>query len=296
MTQKARILLCGKNGQLGWEFTRTLAPLGDLVALDWPQIDFSRPEELRTQVLELRPQLIVNASAYTNVDQAETEPVLNDLINHHAVAALAQAAAQLHAGLVHISTDYVFDGLKGSPYVEDDPTNPLGRYAASKRDGELAVQAHTGTYWTLRTAWLYSLRQNDFVARVLSWSRQQEILRVVDDQVGSPTWARMLAQVIGLALATGKDDFYAYMTQTAGVYHLAGDGHASRLAWVQKILELDPQREQQVTRQVLAAKTADFPTPAQRPLFTALNCERFRRTFDLTMPTWDTALTLAMQP
>lgn len=296
MTQKARILLCGKNGQLGWEFTRTLAPLGDLIALDWPQIDFNRPDQLRAQVLDLHPQLIVNASAYTNVDKAETEAELNDLINHQAVAALAQAAAQLRAGMVHISTDYVFDGLKGSPYVEDDPANPLGRYAASKRDGELAVQANTGAYWTLRTAWLYSLRQNDFVARVLGWSRQQEVLRVVDDQVGSPTWARMLAQVISLALAAGKDDFYAYLTQTAGVYHLAGDGYTTRLAWVQKILELDSHREQQVTRQVLAAKTADFPTPAQRPLFTALNCERFRRTFGLAMPAWDTALALAMQP
>ncbi len=295
MATSATIVLLGKIGQLGWELHRDLQPLGRVVALDFPQIDFSRPDELLSMVESLQPALIVNAVAYTNVDKAESEPELCDQINSRTVELLAQQAARLRCGLIHISTDYVFDGFQSRPYTEEDPTHPLNRYGSSKLAGEQAVLAHAPACWVLRTAWLYSRRANDFVQRVLTWSRQQETLKIVDDQVGSPTWARLLSQMISLALAQAKGEYFNYIRDTRGVYHLAGDGAASRLEWVQKILELDPARQEQKTRQVLPAKTAEFPTPAQRPLFTALDCGKFERVFGLRLPPWDQALALAME-
>ncbi len=295
MATSATIVLLGKIGQLGWELHRDLQPLGRVVALDFPQIDFSRPDELLSMVESLQPALIVNAVAYTNVDKAESEPELCDQINSRTVERLAQQAARLRCGLIHISTDYVFDGFQSRPYTEEDPTHPLNRYGSSKLAGEQAVLAHAPACWVLRTAWLYSRRANDFVQRVLTWSRQQETLKIVDDQVGSPTWARLLSQMISLALAQAKGEYFNYIRDTRGVYHLAGDGAASRLEWVQKILELDPARQEQKTRQVLPAKTAEFPTPAQRPLFTALDCGKFERVFGLRLPPWDQALALAME-
>ena len=295
MAAQSNIVLLGKIGQLGWELNRDLQPLGKVTALDYPQIDFTRPAELISLLESLQPELIVNAVAYTNVDKAESEPELCDQINFHAVEQLARLASHLGCGLIHVSTDYVFDGSQSRPYTEEDPTNPVNHYGRSKLAGEQAVLAKAPACWVLRTAWLYSRRANDFVHRVLTWSRQQETLKIVEDQVGSPTWARLLSQMISLALAKSNGRFFDYLEKTRGVYHLAGDGSASRLEWVQKILELDPEREEQKTRQVLPASTADFPTPAQRPLFTALDCSRFYRTFGLRLPRWDEALKLAME-
>lgn len=295
MAAKSKIVLLGKFGQLGWELNRDLQPLGQVIALDYPQIDFTRPIELISMIEFLQPELIVNAVAYTNVDKAESEPELCSQINFHAVEQLAQLASRLGSGLIHVSTDYVFDGSQRRPYTEEDPTNPVNHYGRSKLAGERAALANAPACWVLRTAWLYSRRANDFVQRVLTWSRQQEALKIVEDQVGSPTWARLLSQMISLALAKSNGRFFDHLEKTRGVYHLAGDGAASRLEWVQKILELDPAREEQKTRQVLPASTADFPTPAQRPLFTVLNCSKFYRTFGLRLPRWDEALKLAME-
>ncbi len=295
MSASATIVLLGKIGQLGWELHRDLQPLGKVIALDYPQIDFTRPAELLSVIESQRPNLIVNAVAYTNVDKAESEPDLCDQINFRTVEQLAQLADRLHCGLIHVSTDYVFDGFQSRPYREEDPTHPLNHYGRSKLAGEQAVLDGAAACWVLRTAWLYSRRANDFVQRVLVWSRQQETLKIVDDQVGSPTWARLLSQMISLALAQAKGIYFDFIQETRGIYHLAGDGAASRLEWVQKILELDPAREEQKTRQVLPAKTADFPTPAQRPLYTALDCGKFERVFGLRLPAWDHALALAME-
>ncbi|GAP11610.1 dTDP-4-dehydrorhamnose reductase [Bellilinea caldifistulae] len=295
MAASANIVLLGKIGQLGWELHRDLQPLGRVIALDYPQIDFTRPAELLSIVESLQPALIVNAVAYTNVDKAESEPELCDQINCLTVEQLAQHAARRRCGLIHISTDYVFDGSQSRPYTEEDQPHPLNHYGRSKLAGEQAVLANAPACWVLRTAWLYSRRANDFVQRVLTWSRQQEILKIVDDQIGSPTWARLLSQIISLALAQARGDYFEFIQATRGVYHLAGDGAASRLAWVEKILELDPARHEQKTRQVLPAKTAEFPTPAQRPLFTALDCSKFERVFGLRLPAWDQALALAME-
>jgi len=290
-----RLLLLGKNGQAGWELQRTLAPLGQVVALDYPEIDFTRPESLSIVVEQLHPDVIVNAVAYTAVDQAEKEPEAARAVNGLAPGILAEAARKIHAVLVHYSTDYVFDGTKGAPYLETDQTNPLGTYAKTKVEGEQAVQDVGGASLILRTSWLYSLRRDDFVAKVLKWSRTQTSLKVAADQVGSPTWARMLAETTALMLAGGSGDLFGWAMERKGVYHLAGSGCASRLELAEAVLQLDPRPEEQILQEVIPAQMQDFPAPAPRPLNTALDCQRFSQTFSLQLPGWRDALHLAFQ-
>lgn len=294
-TRLPTILLLGKYGQLGRELCRTLPPLGQLVVLDQPDIDFTRPEQVAAQMKALQPQVILNAIAYTNVDLAESQPEVCRLVNHTSVAAIAQAAQEINAGFIHISTDYVFDGELERPYRETDAPHPLSEYAQSKLDAETSIQAAGAPYWIFRTAWLYSLTRDDFVRRVLGWSRNKKELRIVDDQVGSPTWARMLAELITQALGRGNGDMPAFIRSTSGVYHLAGQGAVSRLDWVKKILDLDPQPQEQIVETILPAKSREFATPAQRPLRTPLDCRRFERTFGLRVSTWEEMLALAME-
>ncbi|HEX8990590.1 MAG TPA: dTDP-4-dehydrorhamnose reductase [Anaerolineales bacterium] len=285
-----RILLLGKKGQLGWELARVLPPLGDLVALDYPEIDLANQDLMRELIRQAAPELIVNATAYTAVDEAEAHPELAYAINGSGVGVLAEESRALGAVLVHYSTDYVFDGAKGQPYIESDVPNPLNVYGKSKRAGEEAIRAVGGAYLILRTAWVYSLRGDSFVNKVLRWARQNETLRVVDDQVSNPTWARMLAEITAQLLARGQET----VRERKGLYHLAGRGYASRLEWAQEILALDAQSPEQSVKQMLPASTGDFPTPARRPLFSALDCTRFEQSFGLMLPDWRDALRLAM--
>lgn len=290
----SNLLLLGKCGQLGWELHRCLLPLGQVTALDAPEIDVSDRQAVRRLVEELRPRVILNATAYTAVDRAESEPELAQAVNGYAPGYLAEAAESVKAALIHVSTDYVFDGAKGAPYVETDVPHPLGAYGQSKLAGEQAILQVDGAFLILRTSWLYSLRRDSFVTKVLDWSRRQTSLRVVSDQVGNPTWARPFAEVISQVLAMGGRDPYAWIRERSGVYHLAGDGYASRLEWAQAILGCDPHPQEQQAREILPARTAEFPTPAQRPLFSALDCDRFSDTFGLRLPPWQVALQLAL--
>ena len=289
-----KILLLGKNGQLGWELQRCLASLGEVHALDYPEIDLANRDGLRDSIRASQPEVIINATAYTAVDRAESESSLVYAINADGPAAIAEEASSLGAALIHFSTDYVFDGTKGKPYVETDTPNPLSVYGKSKLAGEQAVQSVGGAYLILRTAWVYSLRRDSFISKVLQWARQNEILRIVDDQVSNPTWARMLAQTTALLLARTGNNFHPWLAERNGLYHLAGDGFASRLDWARKILALDPHREEQVCKEILPALTSDFPTPAQRPLFSALDCDHFEQTFTFKLPDWRDALRLAV--
>ena len=196
----------------------------------------------------------------------------------------------MNAILIHYSTDYVFDGTKGVPYQETDQPHPVNVYGKSKLTGEQAILSKGGDYLILRTAWVYSLRRDSFVSKVLGWARKNEILRVVDDQVSNPTWARMLAEVTAQVLARGT----AFVRERVGIYHLAGGGYTSRYAWAKEILRLDPAQHEQKVKQLLPALTSDFPTPAQRPLFSALDCRKFETSFDLRLPAWDATLELAL--
>ncbi len=291
-----KILLLGNTGQLGYELERSLACLGPVQGLDYPQLDLTRPDEVRQLIRAARPQVILNATAYTAVDRAEQEEALAMAVNALAPGVLAQEAQQAGAALIHYSTDYVFDGLKGSPYHETDPTNPVGVYAVSKLAGERAVAQNTDVYWTFRTAWVYSTRRECFATKVLQWARQQTRMRLVTDQISNPTWCRMLAEMTANLLAQARGDVYAFVRQSHGLYHLAGGGYASRLEWAQEILALDPNKSEQIVQEVLPAKVADFPTSAPRPLFTALDCSHFEQTFGLALPFWKDALRLALQP
>jgi dTDP-4-dehydrorhamnose reductase len=287
-----RILLLGNSGQVGWEAQRAMATLGEVVALDYPEVDFTRPERLYRQVLELAPQVIYNAVAYTAVDQAEKEPERVRVINAAAAGVLAEAALKLNAALIHFSTDYVFDGRKGSVYVESDSPNPLNIYGLTKLEGEQAIQQIGGAYLILRTAWVYSNRRDSFVTKVLQWAANRPSIRVVVDQVSNPTWARMLAEVTAQLLAKGGSDVAEWMKANRGVYHLAGSGIASRHAWAKAILANRSSEAPPV--EVEPALSSEFPTPAVRPLYSAMDCSCFASTFGLQLPSWEQALRLQM--
>jgi len=290
-----RILLFAKNGQLGWELQRTLAPLGEVLALDFPEVDFTIPSSLRQVVRDAKPDLIINPAAYTAVDKAESEPNKAYQVNYAAVEVLATESKALGIPLVHYSTDFVFDGTKGTPYVEEDQPNPLSVYGRTKLEGDQAVFASEAPCIILRTSWVYSMRQGGFVTKVLTWARQQETLRIVDDQISGPTSARMLAEATALMIARGGSRLSEFFQQHAGLYNLAGSGECSRYEWAKAIIALDANKEQHTVRQVLRANSEEFPSPATRPAHSTLDCGKFEKTFNLRLPAWQQALKLMME-
>ena len=290
-----RIVLFGKNGQLGWEFQRILPILGQVTALGRNEADVSDFHEIQKSLDELKPDLIINTSAYTDVDQAEIESELAIKINAIAPGVMAEAAHKTGAVFIHYSTDYVFDGTSDVPYTELDRTNPLNVYGQSKLMGEENIKQAADAYLILRTSWVYSLRGNSFVNKVLGWARKNEVLKVVSDQIGSPTWARMLAGLTSLMIAQNNSNLLEIIRKRRGVYHMAGRGYTSRYEWAKQILANDPNLSEQVVQSLESALSKDFPTPATRPLFSALNCTRFEETFGLQLPAWDGALELAMK-
>jgi dTDP-4-dehydrorhamnose reductase len=289
-----KILLLGSTGQLGWELNRTLLNLGDLVALDYPQINLAKPNTVRSVVHEHQPDLIINATAYTDVNKAESEVDLAMAINGMGPGILAEEAKNLSCALIHYSTDYVFDGTKDRPYIETDLVNPLSVYGQTKLAGENAVRDVGGAYLILRTSWVYSLRRPSFVTKVLQWSRENKTLRIVDDQVSNPTWARSLAESTGFVVALTKDSLVEKFNEICGLYHLAGGGSCSRYDWAKEILTADPHKEEQITQQIFPAKSSDFQSRAERPLKSHLNCDKFEEQFRLKLSNWKTDLLLAM--
>jgi dTDP-4-dehydrorhamnose reductase len=290
-----RILLLGKNGQVGSELQDTLEPLGDLVAWDIEELDLSQIWRIGEAVWKLKPDVIVNPAAYTAVDRAEEEPDLARAINTEAPRALAEVAQELGAALIHFSTDYVFDGNKEKPYTEEDVPNPINDYGRSKLDGEKAVKETGGSYLILRTSWVYSLRYDSFPTRVLRWARTQEVMRIVEDQVASPTWSRMLAEFTVKLLTEADLSVFDWIQERSGVYHLAGQGEASRFEWAKAVLNFDPRKDEQIVRELLPAKSDEFPNPARRPVYSALNCDRFMDVFKLNPPQWKDSLQKAME-
>lgn len=290
-----KILQIGTRGQLGWELLRSCAPLGEVIALDYPDVDLCDSSGLRELVCNIEPDIIINAAAYTNVDKAESEPEIARAINATGPGVLAEEAKKIGAVLVHYSTDYVFDGTKGSPYVESDIPNPLNVYGQTKLEGEQAIAASGCANLVLRTSWVYSMRQGGFVTKVLQWARSQEVMRVVDDQISSPTSARMLAEITALMLAQGRDDVFGYLSKKGGLYHCAGSGSCSRYEWTKAILELDPHKEEQIVREIIRAKSSEFPTPALRPMVSVLNCDKLSDAFGLRLLTWEESLRITTE-
>ncbi|HZK62072.1 MAG TPA: dTDP-4-dehydrorhamnose reductase [Anaerovoracaceae bacterium] len=292
--KRLRILLLGKNGQLGWEAERQLFCYGDVFAYDFPEIDFMKPETVLPLIDKIKPDLIYNAVAYTNVDKAEQEPENVGLINAVTPGLIAEKCMNQNIPLVHISTDYVFDGKKGQDYTEEDEPNPINVYGCTKLDGERNVIQSGCDYLIFRTSWVYSMRTGGFLQKVIEWAQKNEELRIVNDQVGNPTWARTLAILSISILPLLSGDLKNFFQQNKGVYHLAGGGSASRFDWTRFILENLPNHVPAVVKSVIPAKTTDFPSPANRPPHSALNCDLFEKKFHLNIPGWKESLSLAI--
>lgn len=286
-----RILLTGRDGQVGHELARSLAPLGELIALDRRALDLSDPDSIRARVREHRPDWIVNAAAYTAVDRAESEEALALAINAAAPGVLAEEARRIGAGLLHYSTDYVFDGAQAGPYVEDDAPNPRNAYGRSKRAGEDAVRAAGAAHLILRTSWVYGLRGRNFLRTILRLAGERDELKIVDDQFGAPTWSRLIAESSALLLARLGGDRDAWQA-LSGIYHLSAGGRTSWHGFARAILEYVPaERRPRLT----PIPGADYPTPARRPANSVLANDKLQAAFGLRMPSWEAGLALCME-
>ena len=287
-----KILLLGKNGQVGWELQRSLAPLGEVTALDRYSTDFcgdlGNLAGLRETVQRLRPQVIVNAAAHTAVDKAESEPELARLINATAPGVLAQEAHKLGAWLVHYSTDYVFDGSGSQPWVETDTPAPLSVYGHTKLEGEQLIAQHCQKHLIFRTSWVYAARGGNFAKTMLRLARERERLTVIDDQWGAPTGAELIADVTAHAIRQVQQRPVGPHDE-AGIYHLAASGHASWNSYAKHVLAQAAQAQpaiELVAKEVAPVPTSAFPTPARRPHNSRLNTARLQATFGLRLPPW----------
>ncbi len=285
-----QILLTGKNGQVGFELQRALSALGNVIAVDRVQCDLSQPDNLRTFVRELRPQIIVNPAAYTSVDRAESDIDLAMAVNASAPRVLAEEAARSGALLVHYSTDYVFDGKKKTPYTEDDLPNPQGVYGASKLAGEQAVQANLARHLVLRTSWVVGAHGGNFAKTMIRLAAERDILKVVADQFGAPTSAALLADVTALLLhdAIRSPDNFPY-----GLYHLTARGATSWHAYAchviararaaGRIVKVAPDRIEPIN-------AIDYQSAVTRPANSRLDTSRLRDNFGLSLPDWESGV------
>ncbi len=284
-----KILLLGMNGQVGWELQRALAPLGELVVLDFDSpgplgADFTQPEALAATVRAVAPQIIVNAAAHTAVDKAEAEPALARTINAESPAVLAREAAALGAWLVHYSTDYVFDGSGHLPRSEDSPTGPLSVYGLTKLEGEQAIRASGCRHLIFRTSWVYAARGGNFARTMLRLAAEREQLNVIDDQIGAPTGADLLADITAHALRSAL-----VQPGLAGLYHAAAAGETHWHGYARHVIEFARAAGQPIRVQpedIHPIPTSAYPTPARRPLNSRLDTRKLQQAFGLTMPDW----------
>ncbi len=281
------ILVLGCRGQVGWELMRTLAPLGPVAGADFPEVDLRDADSLRRCLDRVQPGVVVNAAAYTAVDRAESEPEPAFAINARAPGVLAEEAARRGAWLVHYSTDYVFDGAKEAPYVEEDDPNPLGVYGRSKLEGDRAVQNSGADYLIFRLCWVYGGRGQNFLRTMLRLATTRPELRVVNDQTGCPTWSRMIAEVT--AQAVGQVLRSPEPGRWRGLYHLASAGWTTWHGFARAIVKHVPPAVRQC-QEVIPIPTTEYPTPARRPAWSVLDCRRLERVFGLRLPDWRVSL------
>ena len=292
---KTRVLVFGRVGQVGWELRHKLACLGQVAAVDYPEIDFTRPESIREAVRAAQPAAIVNAAAYTAVDKAEAEPALAYAINAAAPAVLAEEARRLGSILVHYSTDYVFDGAKQSPYLETDPPNPLNVYGKTKLAGDEAIQSAGGDYLILRTSWVYGARGSNFLLTMLRLARERSELRIVDDQTGAPTSSECIAQATANLLAQLLAPQGGGLQGRSGVYNLTNAGETTWFGFAKAFLSKPPGVTGAMAPNLIPITTAEFPRPARRPANSRLSCRRVEETFGVRMPHWEDALALVLE-
>ena len=280
-----KILLLGKNGQVGWELQRSLAPLGEVLALDRSSTshcgDLSNLEGLAETVRVFRPQVVVNAAAYTAVDKAESDSSTAHLVNALAPEVLSQACAALGALLVHYSTDYVFDGSGQTPWLETDATGPLNVYGHSKLAGEQGIAKQGAKHVIYRTSWVYGTEGGNFAKTMLRLAQERDKMAVINDQFGAPTGAALLADITAMCLQQPQ--------ALSGIYHLAAAGETTWHAYAEYVLQtakrLKPEMAYKV-KEVAAVPTSEFPTPAQRPLNSRLNCSKLQNDLQCQLPDW----------
>lgn len=307
---KPRILLIGKNGQVGRELQRCLAHLTELKDLGRHELDLSKPECIREAIREFRPQIVVNAAAYTAVDKAESEEPLARAINAEALAVIAEEAKKISAALIHYSTDYVFDGSKGGSYVEDDAPNPISAYGRTKLAGERAIQNAGGRYLILRTEWVYATSGKNFFLTILRLASEREELRIVSDQIGAPTWSREIASataeiVLDEWQRTRGEHLFGSRT---GIYHMSAGGQTSWYEFACAIVEHARNRQQHpawlhaiigerplAVKRILPIATQDYPTAARRPANSLLSNSRIKQTFGIELPDWRVQLESALE-
>jgi dTDP-4-dehydrorhamnose reductase len=287
------ILITGGTGQIGHELVRELAALGRVVAPDRTSLDMTSPESIRVAMRRLRPELVVNAAAYTAVDRAESEPELCMRVNADAVRTLAEEASELGSAVVHYSTDYVFDGRKAEPYVETDVPNPLNVYGRSKLAGERVLAGSGVPYVVFRTSWVYGVRRENFMMAMLRLAREREELRVVADQRGAPTWSRTVAvgtrRALERLVATGASVSEA-MRSVSGVYHLTARGSASWYDFAAAVLERDPGRADQRVRRIIPIATVQYSSAAARPANSCLDLAKVGAVFGVETAMWEREL------
>jgi dTDP-4-dehydrorhamnose reductase len=284
-----RLLVLGRSGQVGTALTDSLQGLGELIALDRAQLDLTDSDAIRIALRELQPHIIINAAAYTAVDAAESDQATAFQINAEAPRIIAEESERLGATLIHYSTDYVFDGSKPDPWLEDDATAPLSVYGHSKLAGEQAIADVGGAHLILRTSWVYGLHGKNFLRTMLTLAETRDQLAIVNDQIGAPTWALTIAEATASIIRDAGEP--AQLAALSGIYHLCAGGHTSWFGFAQAIFADD---SVQWKPQLRPITTAEYPTPARRPHNSMLNTDKFRQAFG-DLPSWDEALRQCLQ-
>jgi dTDP-4-dehydrorhamnose reductase len=298
---KPRILLIGRNGQVGTDLALLLPQLGELVALNRQELDLTKSNDIRRMIQKLKPQWIVNAAAYTAVDHAETDEFTARAVNEQAPAIMAEAAKEIGAALVHYSTDYVFDGSKKSPYEETDTPNPINAYGKTKLGGERAIQESGALHLIFRTEWVYATQGRNFLLAILRLATQKQELRIVSDQIGSPTTSREIAAatVRVISQLMNREEGVRSLTTSGGIYHMAAEGETSWYEFTKAILEEASSGTQKLpwvsaatqgmpllTKRVLPITTAEYPTTARRPAYSVLSTRRLHDRFGVRLLSW----------
>lgn len=289
-----KLLVTGVRGQVGWELSRSLMPLGEVLSLDRDACDLSHLERLPDLIRSSKPDIIVNAAAYTGVDMAEREEKLATIVNGTAVGVLGEEARRASALLIHFSTDYVFDGSKSDPYTEEDVPHPVNAYGRSKLAGEIALHQADCDYIVLRTSWIFAARRRNFLRTILQLAQKHQELRIVDDQIGAPTWARNIADATAILaeICCRKRRESAF---TSSVFHLTASGATSWHGFAEAILEETTQDATQVRPVVRRILSHERASPAVRPKNSRLANQRLNREFGIILPAWRRALSLCLE-
>jgi dTDP-4-dehydrorhamnose reductase len=292
--RNTKILVFGGIGQVGWELRHKLACLGQVTGIEYPEVDFSKPDSILAALRATEPAVILNAAAYTAVDKAESDQDLALAINGTAPGVIAEEAKRIGALLVHFSTDYVFDGSKQGLYTETDEPHPINVYGRTKLAGDQAIQSVGGNHLILRTSWVYGARGSNFLLTMLRLARERSELQIVDDQVGAPTSSECIAQAAANILAQLLGPFGGRFDGCSGIYNLTNAGETSWFGFAKTLLTKSSETFHFTIPHLIPIRTSEFPRPAKRPANSRLSCQRLQETFGVTLPHWELALTLVL--